>query len=338
MADDEKMFRVAVLGTGAIAQVVHLPVLSSIKGVHIHALCDYDYPRAKAIANRFGVTNVPRTDDEVFRDPDVDGVIICTPNHQHEAQAIAALEAGKHVLVEKPLALTADGAARVVAAAERAGKGLMVALNNRFRPDALALRPFIQGRELGNLFYVKAGWLNRKVRVPRPTWRHKLATAGGGALIDLGVQVLDLALWMLDYPKIERVVAHAHGAEGMEVEDSAAVMIGIENGPTVAIEVTWNYLHQRDRHFFQILGTHGSASLPPLTVFKEIEHGLLDVSPHVPTGRENIYTASYRHELEIFAAVGRGEQEVELPRDQVELMRVIALAYQSIRERREITA
>ena len=334
MADPE--FRVAVLGTGAIAQVVHLPVLSSMAGVKIHAVCDYDKPRAQAIANRFGVPRVPTTDDEVFNDPDVHGVIICTPNHLHESQAIAALEAGKHVLVEKPLALTAEGARRVVETAEKAGRGLMVALNNRYRPDAVALRPFIQGGEMGRLFYVKGGWLNRKIRTLRPTWRHRQATAGGGALMDLGVQVLDLAMWMLDYPRVERIVAHSSPGEGMEVEDSAAIMMAIEDGPTVAVEVTWNYLSQRDRHFFQVLGTHGSAALPPLTVFKEVEQGLLDVSPHVPAGRENIYTASYRAELEVFAAVGRGEAEVPLPWDQIELMKLISVAYQSIEEKREI--
>ena len=335
---DRSEFRVAVLGTGAIAQVVHLPVLSTLDGVRIHALCDQDRPRAQAIASRFGVPNVPRGDEEVFGDAEVDGVIICTPNHLHEAQAIAALDAGKHVLVEKPLALTPEGAERVIAAAQRAGRTLMVALNNRYRPDAIALRPFVKGGELGTPFFVKAGWLNRKMRVLRPTWRHRRATAGGGALMDLGLQVIDLSLWMLDNPRVERVVAQAHPGESMEVEDSAAVMLFVEGGLTVSVEVTWSYLHQRDRHYFQVLGTHGSGSLPPLTVFKEVEHGLLDVSPQIAPGRENIYTASYRQELQLFAAAGRGEQEVELPRDQVELMRLIGLAYRSIEEKREIGA
>lgn len=335
---DERELRVAILGTGAIAQVVHLPILGSMPGVAIHGVCDFDLPRAQTIASRVGVRTVYRSDDDVFRDPDVDAVVVATPNHLHESQAVAALEAGKHVLVEKPVASTAEGARRVLEAAERGRTGLMVALNNRYRPDVQALRPFARGGELGDVFFVKGGWLNRKVRTGRPTWRHKQRTAGGGAFMDLGVQVLDLCLWMLDYPPVERVVAHMHKGEGMEVEDSAAVLLDVADGPSVSIEVTWAYLGQKDRHYLQLLGTTGSGSLSPLSVFKEVEHGLLDVTPQVAPGRENLYTASYRKELERFVAVARGQETVELPREQVELMRVIELAYRSAREGRELEA
>ncbi len=330
--------RVAILGTGAIAQVVHLPILSGLEGVEIMAVCDTDRPKATAIANRFEVPRVFRTDEEVFASKDVDAVVICTPSHLHERQAIAALEAGKHVLVERPLALTADGARRVIEAAERSGRTVMVAMNNRYRPDVLALRPFIQGREFGELFFVKAGWLNRKVRTVRPTWRHRRATAGGGVLMDLGTQALDLCLWLLGYPQVARVNAYMHPGEGMEVEDSAVVMLRLENGPTVAVEVTWSLLAPRDRHYLQLLGSRGAASTTPLSVYKEVEHGLLDVTPKIAAGRENAYTASYRQELAHFVAVARGEKELELPYDQVELMRLVALAYRSAEEGRELDA
>lgn len=328
--------RIAILGTGAIAQVVHLPVLSSMPGVVLHGVCDYDLPRAQTIASRFEVPRVYRADDDVYRDSEVDAVIVASPNHKHESQVIAALEAGKHVLVEKPIALGAAGARRVVEAAERTGKTLMVALNNRYRPDAQAMRPFAHGGELGDIFFVKGGWLNRKVRVNRPTWRHRRHTAGGGALMDLGVQILDLALWMLDYPEVERVAAHMHPGEGMEVEDSAAVVFGVRGGPSISIEVTWAYIGQRDRHYLQLLGTHGSAALSPLAVFKEVEHGLLDLTPNVVPGRENIYTASYRRELEHFIAAVRGEQAADLPREQIQLMHMIEMAYRSSEEGREL--
>ncbi|MBI4543750.1 MAG: Gfo/Idh/MocA family oxidoreductase [Gemmatimonadetes bacterium] len=331
-------FRVGVLGTGAIAQVVHLPTLAQLPGVRVAAVCDADEAKAEAIAARFGVEKVCRADEQVFTAADVDAVIICSPSHLHEPQAIAALEAGKHVLVEKPLALDAAGAERVVKAAERTGRALMVAMNNRYRPDAAALKPFARGGELGEVFFVKAGWLNRKVRVLRPTWRHRRETAGGGALMDLGVQILDLCLWMLDYPRIARVVAHMHPGEGIEVEDSAAVLLGTEGGPVISLEVTWSLLGQRDRHYLQLLGTHGSASLSPLAVHKEIEHGLLDVTPQLGGGNGNVYTASYRQQLRHFLDVVRGERALELPYEQVELMRVIALAYRAAAEGREIQA
>src|SRR5690606_16732240 len=151
--------------------------------------------------------------------------VICTPSHLHEPQAIAALEGGKHVLVEKPLALDAAAAERVIAAAERADRSVMVAMNNRYRPDAAALKPFADGGELGEGCVVRAAWLNRKVRIGPPTWRQRKPTAGGGAVRDLGVQALDLALWRLGFPGVASIVAQMHRGEGIEVEDSAAMLL-----------------------------------------------------------------------------------------------------------------
>src|SRR5687767_5816383 len=115
MAED---LRVGLLGLGAIAQVVHLPVLHSLEGVTLAGVCDVDRSKAAALANRFGNPRVYRTDDEVFTDPDLDAVIICTPSYLHDKQAIAALENGKHVLVEKPVAISSENTAAVLAAAD----------------------------------------------------------------------------------------------------------------------------------------------------------------------------------------------------------------------------
>jgi predicted dehydrogenase len=332
----EGKVRVAVLGVGAIAQVVHLPVLSSIDEIELVAVCDTEREKAKAIAARFGIPNVFATDDEVYRSDLVDAIVICTPSHLHEPQAIAALGAGKHVLVEKPLAFSADASARVIAAAERAGKVLMVAMNNRYRPDAVALKPFVDGGELGDVFLARGAWLNRKVRVVRPTWRHRKATAGGGAMMDLGVQTLDLAMWMLGFPKTTSICTHFHSMDGMEVEDSAAIIVRLANGGAITLTVSWSLVSDRDRHYMRLLGSKGSGAIAPLGVFKEVEHGLLDVTPVLPGGRENVYNTSYRNQLSQFAAACLGQVELGLPRDQVELMRLVGCAYQSAQECREI--
>ncbi len=330
--------RVGVLGLGAIAQVVHLPVLSEIADIELVAVCDADKPKAKAIAARFGIPHVFESDDEVYKSDLIDALVICTPSHLHEPQSIAALEAGKHVLVEKPLALSSEASARVVAAAERAGKVLMVAMNNRFRPDALALKPFVDGGELGDVYLARGAWLNRKVRVVRPTWRHRKATAGGGAMMDLGVQTLDLAMWFLSYPKVKSICTHFHYTDAMEVEDSAAIIVRLANRGAVTLTVSWSLIADRDRHYMRLLGSRGSGAISPLGVFKDVEHGLLDVTPSLPPGRENVYTASYRAELAHFAAACLGRVEQELPREQIELMRIVSLAYQSAAEGREIEA
>jgi predicted dehydrogenase len=106
----------------------------------------------------------------------------------------------------------------------------MIAMNNRYRPDTMALRPFAQGGELGDIFLTRGAWLNRKMRVVRPTWRHRKATAGGGAMMDLGVQTLDLCLWMQGFPEVASVVTHMHYPDGMEVEDTAGILVRLKNG------------------------------------------------------------------------------------------------------------
>jgi predicted dehydrogenase len=124
----------------------------------------------------------------------------------------------------------------------------------------------------------------------------------------------------------------------MEVEDSAAIILRLESGSAITLSLSWSLVADRDRHYMRLLGTRGSGSIQPLAVFKEIEHGMLDVTPQMPVSAENIYTASYRDELEDFVATAQGKRPYLLPVDQVELMRLIGLAYQSAREERELDA
>jgi predicted dehydrogenase len=328
--------RIGLLGLGAISQVVHLPILSQMEGAELVGVCDVDFAKARAIAGRFGIPRVYRTDNEVFEADDIDAIVICTPSHLHEAQSIAGLEGGKHVLVEKPLALDAPAAERVIRAAESAGRSLVVAMNNRYRPDSIALKPFVDGGELGQPFLVRGAWLNRKMRIIRPTWRHRRATAGGGAMMDLGVQTLDLALWLLGYPRVSSVVSQMHTGEGMEVEDTAAILLRLEDGAAISLTVSWSLVAERDRHYMRLLGTRGSGAISPLAVYKDVETGMLDVTPNLPPGRENLYTASYRQELLHFVQAVRGEVDAPLPHEQIELMRLVALAYRSAELKQQV--
>lgn len=324
--------RIAVLGAGSIAQVVHLPILTRMRGVTVAALADRDAHTARTIASRFGVERVSTRSADVLTD-DIDAVVVCTPSNRHEEQVRAALRAGKHVLCEKPLALTEEGAARLL---EEEGAGrLMVAMNQRFRPDAMALRQFVAGGELGDPFYLKTGWLNR-YRPRGRTWRDRKATAGGGAFMDLGIQMLDLALWMLGYPEPERISAHMRGRPENEVEDSAVVVLRLADDRLVNLECTWNMPAQRDRQFLHVMGTSGSGSLSPLAVFKEMPAGLAEVTPQLPAARENLFTASYRNELARFVEVVRGRAESSVPMEHRMLMRLVEAAYRSANERREV--
>jgi predicted dehydrogenase len=307
--------RVAVLGAGAIAQVVHLPILSRMRGVE--------------------VAGGARPTEELLADESIDAVVVCTPSHRHEDNVRDALRAGKYVLCEKPLALTADGVERILTE-DGAERRLQVAMNQRFRADARAIRSFVQSGELGDVFYLKAGWLNRAHPRGR-SWRERKSSAGGGAFMDLGIQMLDLALWILDHPPAERITAQMHRAPGSEVEDAAALLLRLEGDRVINLEASWNLLSAKDRQFLHVLGSAGSASLTPLAVYREMSTGLTEVTPQLAPGRENLFTASYRSELQHFVEVVRGDQPPDASaREHVQLLRVVEAAYRSAEERREV--
>ncbi|HEX5725132.1 MAG TPA: Gfo/Idh/MocA family oxidoreductase [Longimicrobiaceae bacterium] len=327
--------RVAVLGAGAIAQVVHLPILSRMRGVELAAVSDRDARTARTIAERFGVPMVATSAEEVFADHSIDAVVVCTPTNRHEDHVAGALEAGKHVLCEKPLALTAAGVRRILDA-PGAGERLLVAMNQRHRPDARALRSFVAGGDLGHVYYLKAGWLNRG-RPRGRTWRERKATAGGGVFMDLGIQMLDLGLWILGYPRPQRVSAHMYRPPDAEVEDAAAVLVRLEGERLINLEVTWNLLARKDRQFLHLLGSQGSGTLAPLAVYKEMtSKGLVNVTPSLPPGRENVFTGSYRQQLQHFAEVARGERPNEGADEHLMLLRLVEAVYRSAEEGREV--
>jgi predicted dehydrogenase len=328
--------RIGLIGTGAIAQVAHLPILTRMRGVDMVALCDADLNKARTIAGRFGVERVHTSIDDMLDDQDVQAVVVCTPSDLHEEQVRTALRAGKYVLCEKPLALTAAGAERILKTKGAASR-LMVGMNQRFRPDAQALRSFVAGGDLGEIFYLRAGWLNRRGgRGPR-SWRQQKSAAGGGAFMDLGIQMLDLALWLMDYPEPDRLVAHVHRAAPDEVEDSAVLLLRLADGRLINLEVTWALASERERQYLHILGSSGSGSLTPLKVYKDLDSGLADVTPVVAPGRENPFTASYRQQLAYFAELVRGRVETSRPSEQVALLRLVEAVYRSADKSKEIT-
>jgi len=166
----ERRPRFAVVGTGAISQVVHVPILSERPDVDLVVLADVDAHKANDVAGRFGVHQTADPEEILERD-DLDAVVVCTPPAHHEGFAEAALRSGKHVLVERPLAMTAAGSQRVLAAAREASKRLMVGMPHRFRPEVAALSSFVAGGELGRPLAVSGSWMLRPVPPKRWTWR-----------------------------------------------------------------------------------------------------------------------------------------------------------------------
>ena len=336
MTGESEPARFAVVGAGAISQVVHVPILAEREDVTLVALADIDEPKARTVADRFGVPEVTSADEVLGRD-DIEGVVLSTPNHLHEEMALQALESGKHVLVERPLALTADGVRRVLDAAEKAGTCLSVGMPHRFRPEVSALRSFVAGAELGDIYAIRASWLTRARPSMRPSWRDEGEKAGGGALMDLGVPALDLSLWLVDYPEVTRLRCVTSSVQG-DLEDAATLMAETADGAVLTVEVSARYFAGEDRFYARVMGSEGSGSLPPLEVYRQLGGRPLDVTPRQPRprGGENPYTNAYRRQIDHFVRGMQGVGEVEMPHEHVALMEVIQMAYRAAEEGREV--
>jgi predicted dehydrogenase len=272
-----KKVKVAIIGCGGIANGKHLPSLSKLDTVELVAFCDIIVERAQKAADQYGAegAKVYENYKELLKDGSIDVIHVCTPNDAHADISIDAMEAGKHVMCEKPMAKTAEDARRMLEASKRTGKKLTIGYNNRFRPDSQHMKKI--SKELGEVYFAKAHAIRRRAV---PTWGVFLdeEKQGGGPLIDIGTHALDLALWMMDNYKPKAVLGTSyHKLSHMEnaanafgpwdpkqftVEDSAFGMITMENGATIILESSWalNTLDVKEAKV-TLCGTEGGADM-----------------------------------------------------------------------------
>jgi len=328
--------RVGLIGAGAIVQVAHLPVLKKIKSVEVAAICDVDLPKARALADRFQIKDVFDDIEDLLDHESLDAILVATPNHLHEPHVMAGLSAGCHVLVEKPGSLTAGGEQRIGRLAERKGRVVMIGMTHRYRPDAQAVRGFVQSGELGEIDSIRSSWhVSRPARTPLG-WRTRKDEAGGGAMLDLGLTMVDLCLWLAGSPTPVRVSANLTRPKGERgVEHSGTAFIVCEEGASILVDVTWRHIGERERFGLGIRGSKGTAGINPLHVWKEINGVVHDVSPTGTLSRETAYAASFRAEWAHFLAAIAGDATVPNLSEHITLLRVIEAIYKSAAEGRE---
>ena len=327
--------RVGVVGAGAITQVAHLGTLSRMGGVEVAAICDIDVPKAQALATRFRIPDVYDDIEDLLKFASPDVVVICTPNHLHEIHVRTALSAGAHVLCERPLALTVEGVERVRRAREGRDRVVLVGMNFRYRSDVQAVRQFVAGEELGALHAVRGGWYMFRPPGLLMGWRSRRAESGGGAMLDLGLPLVDLALWLAGCPTVRQVSA-AYAADG-DVENSGCALLRCESGVNIFVDVSWRHIGPKEKFWFEMLGQQGSASLVPFAVFKEMHGTPMNVTPGGAVSREDVFTASYRAEWAHFLATVRGEQPAPSLEDQLTLHRTMEAVTESARQGRDVT-
>jgi predicted dehydrogenase len=323
--------KIALVGTGGISQIYRIPALKKFNEIELMALCDTDETKVGFIADKFLVPKVYYDIQNLLKKEELDGIIICTPNGFHYPMALACLERKIPTLVEKPLALNETLTKRLVEKAKENKTPLLVGMNNRFRDDVVLINNFLQHNEIGTPFYIKAGWLKQWNRIPHHNWMTDPKMAGGGVIMDMGLPLIDLALWLLNKPKIKNVRTLGYNvAYKKDVEDSALVLIETIDKVTVTVEVSWCIHLEKDMNYFHIFGEKGSAFLNPLRLNKEIHDNLINVTPKSVQTKTDLFKRSYENEIQNFIKVIRGEEEAGSPgEDAIYLMHIIDAIYES---------
>lgn len=330
--------RIGVIGLGAIAQVIHLPILSKLRDVELAAVCDVDKAKAQYLAQRYGITRYYNDPEKMLQSEELDAVDVCTPTDSHRDLALLAIESNVDALVEKPIARNHAEAVEISEAAKKNKRKVMVGMNNRFRPDAMVLKSFVGNGELGKIFYVKTGWL-RKQSVSSP-WFTRKEYSGGGVFLDLGIAVMDLALWLIGYPEVKRVSASSYSHIIKNVEDSCISYITMQDGSTVMVEASWSLRTESDFFYCDLFGTEGSARVNPLRINKSASGGrgsLVNVTPTKMETPQNLYKRSYETELKHFVGAVRGLHPVISTADEaVKRMRIVDAIYKSAEKGKEV--
>jgi predicted dehydrogenase len=302
---NQRPLRVGVIGAGIGA--LHLAAYAKLPQVEIAALAGLDDERVRRVAAEYNVPTTYREYSDLLAESTIDAVSVCLPNALHAPVSIAALEAGKHVLVEKPLARTvAEGQAMLDAAAAN-DRILMIALTQRYRGDVQWVKRYVDSGALGKIYYAKAHWMRRSGIPQLGSWFVNKELSGGGPLVDLGVHMLDMAMYLMGEPLAKTVSASTYaefGPRGLkgwagrqqfsdahhsyEVEDLASAFIRLDSGATLLLEASWaTHGPAGDDFGVTLYGTEGGVELlvrnysheNTIRVFHDINDAQVDLAP-----------------------------------------------------------
>ena len=347
-----RKLRVGIVGCGGIANGKHLPAMKKNGNFEIVAFCDLIEERARKAKEEYGTPDARvYTDYKELLKEDVEAVYVLTPNSVHAPVSIAALEAGKHVMCEKPMAKTYAEAKAMVEAAKKSGKLLTIGYQNRYRSDSLYLKEACENGDLGEIYYAKAHAIRRRAV---PTWGVFLDAQkqGGGPLIDIGTHALDLTLWMMDNYEPEMVVGSVFrkladqtrtgNAWGdwdpniFTVEDSAFGFIRMKNGATIQLESSWalNTLDVREAKT-TLCGTKAGADMTDGLRINKVEYGRQCVEkPDLNAGGVDFYDGSVENAPDVeqrifYNAVVNGEPLVVKPEQAMVVTQILEAIYES---------
>ncbi len=349
--------RVGIIGLGWAGET-HLKCYKQFPQVEVVALADPRDAQLAKVGAAHGIEHLYLDYNDMLARTDIDIVSVATPNYLHAPISIAALESGKHVLCEKPLARTAPEAEAMVAAARAANRVLKTAFNHRERGAVTTLKRYIDEGKLGHIYHAKAFWQRRNGIPGMGGWFTTMELAGGGPLIDLGVHVLDMALYLMGEPRIVAVsgVTYAElgtrgkggrssdnkvgGSSSYDVEDFALALIRLEDGKSLQLEAAWAlYRENNDQFGVSLHGTDGGAQIKfvnykaenSLAIYADIGGAPADIYPEVEMG--DMHLGTVRHFLQVIEG---GDWSAHAGAEGLRRARIIDACYQSAREGHEI--
>lgn len=352
--------KVGCVGNGGMGRV-HVASYLDDDRAEIVALCDIVPEKMDMIAEKYGLGDLPKYTD--YRDmidrEELDIVDICTPNKFHSDIAVYALEHGVNVFCEKPDAVSVDEVLRMKEASEKSGKLLMVMRNNRYYGNSVYMKKFISEGRMGEIYAGRCGWIRRRGIPGKRGWFTTKELSGGGPLIDLGVHMIDLSMWLMGNPRPVAVVGSTYSkfadsnadpdslnaqygetqAEGIyDVEDLAMGYIRFDNGASLQIEFSWASNVEKEHRFVELRGTKAGCTwdddgLGTLEVYGEEADGTLyDLKPVFDTAIDG-HAKNIRHFLDVLTD---GREPDFKPQQGVDMIRILRAVYESAETGKEV--
>nr|WP_263323354.1 Gfo/Idh/MocA family oxidoreductase [Neobacillus sp. Marseille-Q6967] len=333
--------RMGIIGVGGIAQQRHIPVFFKLQDkVTITAVHDLNESRAREVAEKNRIPHVFVDDyKEMFHE--VDAVTICTPNKFHAEIVIAALEAGKHVLCEKPMAISVEECEAMVEAAKKNDKVLSIAYHYRHKKQAQAAKLAMASGEVGDPLVTRVQALRRR-KVPGWGVFTNKELQGGGSLIDYGCHLLDLSLWLLGNPEPVEVMGRTYNRlskqpnqvnewgsfdhETFDVDDHVTSYITFENGSSLLFECSWSANIKEDKEHLSISGVNGGIDVFPFELYQAKNGMLLNTQAQTILGEDDAGIPQAQNFID--ACLGQAELVVK-PEEALKVTKIIEAIYQS---------
>lgn len=341
--------KVGIVGITGIAGI-HIPAWLENDQVKLVALCDIDKKELEKQARELAIDNTFTDYKDMLQMEELDVIDICTPNYLHSVIAVDAFKQGKHVFCEKPDAISVEEALKMKEASEKADKLLMVMRNNRFLESSLFLKRYIDKDNLGEIYAAKCGWIRKRGIPGRGGWFTTKSLSGGGPLIDLGVHMIDLVIWLMGNPRpvsvvgsvfnkftdFEKLTYPAKADKGIfDVEDMANGYIRFENGATLTLEFSWASNIEQSNKYYDLLGTKAGAKLHStdnkLKIFGEFEGSTLNIFPDIK--EKNGHKANIDHFVD---CIINDKEPIFTPDQGIDMINILEAIYESAASKREV--